>query len=341
MKNLSVLSFGAAVVAASGVYQKTEGGFQDWMVDNQKNYTGAAFNERFGIWQNNFDFVETHNAEADAGKQTYRVGMNFLADLSNEEYQAMYLGKRPSRGHEALRTFKAPMGAAPPAEVDWRTHSPKVVSPIKDQQQCGSCWAFSAVEAMEAAAAMKTGKAVVAGAPQQLVDCVNGGKDNCNQGGEMHDGYLEVMKEGGLDTEASYRYQGTSGHACRFKPGSVIEGTTDFKGYVNVTSGNETDLEAAVATIPTVSIAIDASSNGFQLYAGGVYNNPLCHSAAAKLDHGVAIVGYGVHGVFKKNYWLVRNSWGTIWGLDGYIMMSKDKKNQCGVATDATYPVYN
>jgi cathepsin L len=237
----------------------------------------------------------------------------------------------------AVGMFNAGDHAAPPASVDWRTHSPAVVSPIKDQGQCGSCWAFSAVEAMEAVAALKTGK-LQHGAPQQCVDCVNGGADTCDLGGEMHDCYLEVMKQGGLDTELSYPYTASSGGGCRFKKGSVISGTTNFAGYKNVSQGNETDLMAAAAVIPTVSIGIDASSIGFQLYSSGIYNPLFCKNKMDQLDHGVAIVGYGSES--GKYYLIVRKSWGLIWGMKGYVNMIKDDNNKCGVATDATYPVY-
>jgi len=339
---LSVLAIAATAISAPLFnYENSEDGFSKWAVDNKKDYPVSETFSRFHTWQGNHNFVQQHNKEADAGQHTFWLGMNSLADLSHAEYKATKLGgyRKTSMASKAMSTFDPSTTAAPPASVDWRTHKPKVVSPIKDQAQCGSCWAFSAVEAMEAAAAMNTGKAVTAGSPQQLVDCVDGGKDNCNAGGEMHDGYLEVMKQGGLDSELSYPYEGTSGHMCRFKAGKVVEGTTDFVGYMNVTSGNETSLLAATAARPTISIGIDASSNKFQMYSHGVFNDPFCHNKVNLLDHGVAIVGFGTTAL-SKDYWIVRNSWGTVWGEEGYIMMSRGKDNQCGVASDATFPIY-
>lgn len=309
------------------------------MKDTNQTYATDEIFHRLNTWQENFKYVEKHNAEADKGIHSWRLGMNALAAMTNEEYRAKMLKFRPNRSERfpAAGTFTPEGVAAPPASVDWRTHSPAVVSPIKDQGQCGSCWAFSAVEAMEAVAALKTGK-LQRGAPQQCVDCVNGGADTCDVGGEMHDCYLSVMKSGGLDTEQSYPYEAQSGGGCRFKKGSVIDGTTTFSGYKNITSGNETEMMAAAAVIPTISIGIDASSMGFQLYTGGVYNPLLCKNKFDQLDHGVAVVGYGSEN--GKNYWLVRNSWGLGWGMKGYINMIKDNSNKCGVATDSTYPVY-
>jgi cathepsin L len=335
---LNVLALVASVSALTPAFANSEDGYTAWMIHHKKNYSVEEVLSRYAIWQDNYAFVAKHNTEADAGQHSFRVGMNTFAAMTNEEYRnTMLKYQRPERNY-AIGTFDASSVSAIPDSVDWRDHTPAVVSPIKDQGQCGSCWAFSAVEAMEAAAAIKTGTKVKKGSPQQLVDCVDNGADNCDRGGEMHDGYLEVIKQGGLDTEASYPYEGQSGGGCRFKKLNVINGTTNFKGYKQIKVGNETDLMAATAVIPTVSIAIDASSMSFQLYTGGVYNNFLCHNKAAGLDHGVAIVGYGKQ--VNKDYWLVRNSWGTIWGMEGYIKMSKDKNNQCGVATDATYPVY-
>jgi len=336
LRNFVILS--VATVCAGQQYTSDISGFQEWMNVTQQHYTTDEMLERLNIWQSNYRYVEQHNAEADKGMHSFRLGMTSLAGMSNKEYRSKMLKYR-STGTEraAVGTFVAADHATPPNSADWRTYSPKVVSPIKNQGQCGSCWAFSAVEAMEAVSALKTGK-LAQGSPQQCVDCVNNGADTCDIGGEMHDCYLSVMKQGGLDTESTYPYEGTSGDGCRFKKGSVIPGTANFSGYKNVTSGNETDLMAAAAVIPTVSIGIDASSPGFQLYRSGVYNPLFCKNKSDQLDHGVAIVGYGTES--GKNYWTVRNSWGTIWGMKGYVNMIKDDDNKCGVATDATFPVY-
>lgn len=339
MKLVSIALTAAVAFAKVGVYESTQAGFQAWMKDTNQTYTTDEIFDRLNIWQKNHKYVEAHNEEADKGIHSFRVGMTGLAGMTNEEYQTKMLKLRRNNGEyfPPVGTFDASSNPAAPASADWRTHTPKVVSPIKNQGQCGSCWAFSAVEAMEAVAALKTGK-LGKGSPQQCVDCVLGGADTCNIGGEMHDCYLSVMKKGGLDTEMTYPYEGQSGGGCRFKKGSVVAGTTTFRGYRNVTSGNETDLMAAAATIPTVSIGIDASSMGFQLYTSGVYNPLFCKNTSDQLDHGVAIVGYGAES--GDNYWIVRNSWGTVWGMEGYVNMIKDHDNKCGVATDATYPVY-
>jgi len=339
MKTAFLLAAATAVTAQG--FANSEDGFAQWALHNNEEFTIEETFQRFHIWKGNYDIVTKHNSEADAGLHTFRLGMNSLAALSHEEYKA-----KLSYRHNATKTAPvdvfdpspSTVGAAP-ASKDWRkARSPKLVSPIKNQKDCGSCWAFSAVEAMESAAAVHTNSTVQIGAPQQLVDCVRHGKDTCNVGGEMHDGYLEVIKEGGLDTEASYPYKARSWRHCKFKPDSVIKGTESFKGYKQIKVGSEKALLAASAAIPTISIGMDASSNKFQLYKSGVYNVPNCKNDPDDLDHGVAIVGYGTDK--GKAYWLVKNSWGLDWGKLGYILMSKDDKNQCGVASDATYPTY-
>lgn len=201
---------------------------------------------------------------------------------------------------------------------------------------CGSCWSFSAIASMECVYAQKTGT-LVSFSEQELVDCVLGGKDTCTTGGEMQDGFKEIITHHGgkIESEVDYPYTATSKGMCTAQEDKAIG---HFTSYVNVTSGDEDALKSAVANKSVISVAIDASSFLFQLYKHGVFVWPFCKNGQDELDHGVAVVGYGVW-KGQSEYWLVRNSWGTGWGMHGYIMMARNKKNQCGVATDASYPV--
>lgn len=148
----------------------------------------------------------------------------------------------------------------------------------------------------------------------------------------MDQAFQYIKENGGVDTEKSYPYEGID-DTCHFNKKNV--GATD-KGFVDVPSGDEDALMKAIATVGPVSIAIDASRESFQFYQSGVYVEPTCDSQA--LDHGVLAVGYGTdeNGV---DYWLVKNSWGTTWGDKGYVKMARNKNNQCGVATQASYPL--
>jgi len=147
----------------------------------------------------------------------------------------------------------------------------------------------------------------------------------------MDSAFTYIKTNGGIDTEESYPYTGTDG-TCDFQANKV--GAT-VAGFVDVKTGDEEALKQAVATVGPVSVAIDASSIFFQFYRSGVYN-PLFGCSSTNLDHGVLAVGYGNSG--GKDFWQVKNSWGDSWGMKGYIMMSRNKSNMCGIATQASYP---
>ncbi|CAB4014786.1 cathepsin L1-like [Paramuricea clavata] len=146
------------------------------------------------------------------------------------------------------------------------------------------------------------------------------------------DNAFMYIEEYGIDTEESYPYTGVQSIFCSYS-GATIGATCS--GYVDIEQYSESQLHSAVATVGPISTAIDADHRNFQLYHSGVYDEPDCSST--ELDHGVLVVGYGT--LNGKDYWLVKNSWGPHWGMEGYIMMSRNKDNQCGIATLASYPL--
>ena len=152
----------------------------------------------------------------------------------------------------------------------------------------------------------------------------------------MIQGFEWAMQKG-MESETSYPYKAASGFPCSWQASKVVAG--NYSGYVNVTVGSEADLQTAVANYPTVSVAIDASSMNFQFYSGGVFDYAQCGNTPDSLDHGVLVAGYGTDS--GSDYWLVKNSWGAGWGLQGYIMMSRNKNDQCGIALAASYPLVN
>ncbi|CAF1005410.1 unnamed protein product [Didymodactylos carnosus] len=194
----------------------------------------------------------------------------------------------------------------------------------------GSCWAFSATGSLEGQH-FKKYSALVSLSEQNLVDCSGKfGNMGCS-GGLMDQAFAYIKANNGIDTEVSYPYEARN-DVCRFNPENV--GANDT-GYTDIKSGSEADLQAAIATVGPISVAIDASHGSFQFYHSGVYNELQCSSVS--LDHGVLAVGYDTTGT--QDYYIVKNSWGTSWGNDGYIWMTRNKNNQCGIATMSSYPL--
>ncbi|XP_063040102.1 cathepsin L.1 [Engraulis encrasicolus] len=321
----------AVVTCASLSLEDLE--FHAWKLKFGRSYASSVEEAQRRLkWVENRRMVLVHNMLADQGIKSYRLGMNYFADMDNQEYRNLVF-------HGCLKRVNSTKGGStflslssclrdPPKQVDWRDKG--FVTDVKDQKQCGSCWAFSATGSLEGQNFKKTGK-LVSLSEQQLVDCSGDfGNMGCG-GGLMDQAFQYIQSNGGIDTEESYPYEARDGK-CRFKPDSVAATCT---GFVDVTSGSEAALQEAVATIGPVSVAIDAGHSSFQLYESGVYDEPECSSE--ELDHGVLAVGYDSED--GKDYWLVKNSWGSDWGDKGYIKMTRNKHNQCGIATAASYPL--
>jgi len=292
-----------------------------------KTYNGREEVARRFIWEQNVAKIVHHNLQADVGIHSFKRGLNEFADMSHEEFVRTHNGYRRT-GKSNASVFVEPSNVVLPDTVDWRNKG--LVTPVKNQGQCGSCWAFSTTGSLEGQHKKKTGN-LVSLSEQNLVDCSGDeGNQGC-EGGLMDSAFEYIKRNGGIDTEASYPYTAQDG-SCHFKKSDVGATVT---GYVDIPSGDEDALKKAVATVGPISVAIDASHESFQTYDNGIYDEPECSSD--QLDHGVLVVGYGTED--GNDYWLVKNSWGKTWGMKGYLKMSRNKNNQCGIATQASYPL--
>ena len=310
--------------------------YEGWLIKHGKAYNGLGERERrFEIFKDNLRFIDEHNAAMD---RTYKLGLNRFADLTNEEYRAVYLGTRTDAKRRFAKKsstvsdrYAFRVGDELPESVDWRVEG--AVTPIKDQGYCGSCWAFSTVAAVEGINQIVTGE-LVSLSEQELVECDTAYNAGCN-GGLMDYAFEFIIKNGGLDTEADYPYTAVDGQCDVSRRNSKV---VSIDGYEDVSPLNEKALQNAVANQP-VSVAIEAGGRAFQLYVSGVFTGE-CGTA---LDHGVAAVGYGTeNGV---DYWIVRNSWGASWGENGYIRLERNVANnmfgKCGIAIQPSYPIKN
>ncbi|KAF8787469.1 digestive cysteine proteinase 1-like [Argiope bruennichi] len=299
--------------------------FEDFKEKHGKSYSDPTEHEsRKNIYRQNYRYVQSMNR---AGL-TYALKLNHMADFNDAEFRTIR-GRLPSSGYNGGKPFpKEEFSEAVPDSLDWRLYG--AVTPVKDQAVCGSCWSFGTTGTIEGAYFLKNNK-LVRLSQQQLIDCSWKFENNGCDGGEDFRAYKYIMEAGGLASEEDYgHYLGQDG-ICHDK--SVFK-TAQLKGFVNVTSGDLNALKQAIAKKGPISVSIDASHKSFSFYSHGVYYDSDCKSGSDQLDHSVLAVGYGV--MNGQPYWIVKNSWSTYWGNDGYVLMSQ-KDNNCGVATSPTY----
>lgn len=306
--------------------------YEQWLARHGKQYNALGEKDRrFEIFKDNLRFIDEHNAAADRGEESFRLGLNKFADLTNEEYRKTYLGRAGERkmrvGVKSDR-YRVADGEDLPESVDWREKG--AVAPVKDQGSCGSCWAFSTVGSVEGINQIVTGDMIVL-SEQELVDCDTSYNEGCN-GGLMDYAFQFIINNGGLDTEEDYPYKAQDGRCDTYRKNAKV---VSIDGYEDVPVNDEQALKKAVAGQP-ISVAIEAGGRAFQLYQSGVFTG----RCGTQLDHGVVAVGYGTEK--GKDYWIVRNSWGSSWGESGYVKLERNiaaTTGKCGIAIEPSYPI--
>jgi len=288
---------------------------------------------RFGTYLMNKKLIERLNKDLVATGKSYRLEANKYTDWTPQEYRKL-LGYRPespsgkSSPDSATVYYTQTIATSDlPATVNLTAEG--YVNPVENQEQCGDCWAFSACGALEGQYFKVTGKSAVL-SEQNLLDCsTNNGNMGCS-GGYITSAFMYVTNNKGIDTNSSYPYTEVQS-TCQYNPANNMGYNT---GYEQVEPGSEGALQQAVAKIGPISVGINAHLPSFQFYEGGVYSSPYC--SPYEIDHAVLVVGYGTYNGIP--YWLIKNSWGTDWGMNGYMMMARNEGNMCGILSQAFFP---
>ncbi|CAM8908871.1 unnamed protein product [Rhodiola kirilowii] len=311
--------------------------FQQWQESYKKVYKHPEEAKRRLVdFRSNLKYVmEKNSKRGGAGSSGHVVGLNKFADMSNEEFRRKYLSKvkRPAKLRREMTMAQEKevhriLSCDAPSSLDWRKYG--AVTGVKDQGDCGSCWSFSSTGAIEGINKIVNGD-LVSLSEQELVDC-DSTNDGC-EGGYMDYAFEWVVSNGGIDTEADYPYTGEDG-TCNTTKEETKAVTID--GYEDV---DESDSALLCATVnQPISVGIDGGTLDFQLYTSGIYNGD-CSSDPDDIDHAVLVVGYGSED--GEDYWIVKNSWGTSWGIDGYIYILRNTSSTsgtCAINAMASYP---
>ena len=320
---LSILKFGLYAIGL--VYNSTNDVINDTVFPNHTDYVTFAekYNKTYDfnnylIYKDNLNYINDMNSK----NLTYNLEVNFFVDI---KFNMVKFNKK----NECHNCFTESTDIIPES-IDWR--SKNAVTHVKNQGQCGNCWAFSSTGSIEGAWAIKNHNLYNL-SEQMLTDCSRNYGNNGCRGGLMDNAFKYVIDNGGLCTEKEYPYIGNDSICLQNQCNNVVK----IKSYTDVKPNDESILKRAVAIGP-VSVAIQANVSSFRFYKSGVYQDPECGD---QLDHGVLVVGYGTDQ--DLDYWIVKNSWSPEWGDNGYIKILRNDANSdsgmCGIASQPSFPI--
>jgi C1A family cysteine protease len=303
--------------------------FSNWMTQFNKSYNSMnEYVHRKSIYSFNILKIAKHNSV----ENSWKMDLNKFADMTSSEFKS-FVGYcyNNTRNHTDVGDYFEGFDFSElPVSVNWTEKG--AVTPVKNQGQCSSCWAFSTTGSVEGAHFLSTFK-LESLSEQQLVDCSQS-KNNygCNDG-FMDDGFQYIINNKGINSESNYPYNARDGICNLNKTFDVVATISKFN---NVQPNSEIALMTAIAHQP-ISVAIEADQHVFQFYSSGV----LTGKCGTNLDHGVLAVGYGT--LNNIDYWIVKNSWGEDWGMNGYVLLGRGHQyglsGQCGIQMDPTYPI--
>lgn len=330
MRAAIFVAFVVAMLFVGAVCDPLRAEFAEWASKHKRAYGSPLDSEhRFGIWKLNKELVDQHNKAFQLGHASYDLELNRFADLSWEEFKAHYLWNVPQ---DCSATGpKAPRAVSRPTFVDWRTKD--VVTKVKDQGSCGSCWTFSTTGAVESHHAIKTGDLLYL-SESQLVDCAGNFNNQGCRGGLPSQAFEYIHWAGGIEGESTYPYVPRDSK-CTFDKASAIATVINS---MNITEGDEEAQVDAIAEHGPVSIAYQVVSD-FRFYKSGVYTSTACKNGSHDVNHAVLAVGYDTTtDKYGKPYYIVKNSWSATWGMNGYFLIELGK-NMCGLAQCSAWPL--